>query len=148
MNDQEREIEHKNILAQYSAERAQDIELFKAVILSGQAALKSAILINGGAAVALLAFIGSVFKSSPNSVVITKLSCAMVYFVIGVLSGAVASGTAYISQFFYAYGKKCRCWGHIINGFTWFLVIVSYISFLLGIILVVPEKVGFGRLRN
>ena len=66
MNDQEMQkwkAQHKNQLAQYNAERAAelsfDIEMFKSVIIAGQAALKSAILINGGATVALLAFIGS-----------------------------------------------------------------------------------------
>ena len=140
MVDREWEIwkaENQSKLAQYNAERAEElaqtIEMFKAVNTAGQAALKSAILINGGAAIALLAFIGSIFKVSPDSEVITKLSPAMIYFVIGVLSGAVASGTTYISQFLYGYEK--RCWGHIINGLAWLLVILSYILFLAGFIL-------------
>lgn len=52
MNDQEMEIwkaEHKNQLAQYNAERAAELafetEMFKSVIIAGQTALKSAILI-------------------------------------------------------------------------------------------------------
>ena len=140
MNDQEMEkwkAQHKNQLAQYNAERAaqlsRDIEMFKSVIISGQAALKSAILINGGATVALLAFIGSVFKVSQNSEVVTKLSHAMFCFVIGVLSGAIASGVVYIAQFVYAREKLCL--GHILNGFSWFLVVLSYILFLTGVIL-------------
>ena len=140
MNDQEMEkwkAQHKNQLAQYNAERAAelscDIEMFKSVIIAGQAALKSAILINGGATVALLAFIGSVFKVSQNSEVVTKLSHAMFCFVIGVLSGAVASSVVYIAQFVYAREKLCL--GHILNGFSWVLVVLSYILFLTGVIL-------------
>lgn len=110
-----------------------NMELFKSVITAGQAALKSAILINGGAAVALLAFIGGVFNISQNSGVMTKLSHAMFCFVVGVLSGAVASGITYIAQFMYARGK--RCLGNILNGFSWVLVISCYILFLIGVIL-------------
>lgn len=140
MNDQETEewkAQNKNRLAQYNAERAAELtrytEMFKSVIIAGQAALKSAILINGGAAVALLAFIGSVFKVSQNNEVVTTLSHAMFCFVIGVLSGAIASGVVYITQFVYA-RDKLRL-GHILNGFSWVLVVLSYILFLTGVVL-------------
>ncbi len=91
--------------------------------------------INGGATVALLAFIGSVFEFevSQNIEVVTKLSYAMFCFVIGVLSGAIASGVVYMAQFVGAYKKLCL--GHILNGFSWVLVILSYILFFIGVIL-------------
>lgn len=142
MNDQEMEIwkaQHKNQLAQYNAERAAELafetEMFKSVIIAGQAALKSAILINGGATVALLAFIGNIFEVSQNSEVVTKLSYAMFCFAIGVLSGAIASSVVYMAQFVGAYKKLCL--GHILNGFSWVLVILSYILFFIGVILTV-----------
>jgi len=120
-------------MAEWNAKNIWDMEMFKSVIIAGQAALKSAILINGGATVALLAFIGSVFKVSQNSEVVTKLSHAMFCFVIGVLSGAIASGVVYMAQFVYA--RKKLCLGHILNGFSWVLVVLSYILFLTGVIL-------------
>ena len=140
MNDQEMEkwkAQHKNQLAQYNAERAAelagDIEMFKSIIIAGQASLKSAILINGGAAVALLAFTGHVFTTSQDSEVTAKLACAMAYFVGGVISGAVASGLVYVSQFVYA--RKKLCLGHILNGISWLLVISCYIFFVIGSVL-------------
>ena len=57
----------------------------------------------------------------------------MFCFVIGVLSGAVASGVVYMAQFVYA--RKKLCLGHILNGFSWVLVVLSYILFLTGVIL-------------
>lgn len=50
--------ENERNLAHYNAQQHQAVEIFKSVISYGTATLKSAILINGGAAVALLAFIG------------------------------------------------------------------------------------------
>lgn len=110
-----------------------DMEMFKSVISAGQAALKSAILINGGAAIALLAFIGSVFTTTENRDVISMLALAMYCFVGGVLSGAVASGVVYLTQF--AYARKKHLLGHILNGCSWSLVISCYILFVIGSIL-------------
>ena len=42
-----------------------NVEGFKSVILAGQSALRSALLVNGGAAVALLAFIGKLSATPP-----------------------------------------------------------------------------------
>ena len=134
---EEWKAQNQSILAQYDAEQAQDRELFRSVITSGQAALKSAILINGGAVVALLAFIGGVFKnlseSSSDSEVISKLSYAMIYFVAGVLSGAVASGITYLAQYAYAFKKWCI--GHILTGVIVLLVFGCYILFVVGVTL-------------
>jgi hypothetical protein len=120
-------------MIEWNANNLWNMELFKSVIVSGQSALKSAILINGGAAVALLAFIGSIFAASEKREIIIKLAGAMSYFVWGVLSGAVASGVVYVAQFVYACEK--RLLGHILNGFSWLLVISCYILFVIGVVL-------------
>jgi hypothetical protein len=49
-------LQHKSNLAEYKASAEFSLEQLRSVIVAGQAALKSAILINGGAAVALLDF--------------------------------------------------------------------------------------------
>ena len=49
---------HANHLAHYNWIKEQDIELFKSVITSGQNTLRASMLLHGGAAIALLAFIG------------------------------------------------------------------------------------------
>jgi hypothetical protein len=120
-------------MIEWNTKNLWNMEMFKAGNVSGQAALKSAILINGGAAVALLAFIGSIFTASENREIVIKLAGAMSYFVWGVLSGAIASGVVYVGQFVYACEKRLA--GYILNGLSWLLVISCYILFVIGVVL-------------
>lgn len=79
------------------------LENFRSVVLIGQAALKSAILINGGAAAALLAFIGHLSTSTTLNVRIGPFANATLCFVFGVLLAAIAAGGTYISQHAYSF---------------------------------------------
>lgn len=74
------------------------LEMLRAVITVGQSALKSALLINGGAAVALLAFIGKIWGGVDTQPVLGALAIALICYVAGVLSAAMASGATYFSQ--------------------------------------------------
>jgi len=93
---------------QYKAECDSNLEEYKlkfqATVQSGQAALKSAFLINGGAAIALLAFIGNVWTKTQANV--NGLGFPLLLYVFGVLFPAVASGLTYLSQ--YQYGKSVK----------------------------------------
>ena len=84
--------------------RPEHAEMFKAVIESGLSALKAAILINGGAAVALLAFLGSIAsrQGAPGVELIGPMSLAMMKFFFGVGVAGAALGSRYLSQAFYA----------------------------------------------
>lgn len=75
-------------------------ELFRAVIESGQSALKSLSLINGAAAVALLAFLGTVLQRGiyERGVSVAAVSQAMVVFAVGVLLAGAGFGLRYLSQ--------------------------------------------------
>ncbi|TDX29081.1 hypothetical protein DFO67_108125 [Modicisalibacter xianhensis] len=75
-----------------------NLEMLRSVITVGQFALKSSLLINGGAAVALLAFIGNIWKAPGSGPSISLLATAMLHYVAGVLSSAMASGATYFSQ--------------------------------------------------
>lgn len=85
--------EHKNI-------QAQGVEMFRSVIQAGQNALRTAFLMNGGASVALLAFVGHLSSVAPEKV--PALAPSLAVFVGGVLVAALASGVTYLSQWFYA----------------------------------------------
>lgn len=85
--------EHKNI-------HAQGIEMFRSVIQAGQNALRTAFLMNGGASVALLAYVGHLSSVAPERV--PMLAPSLATFVSGVLIAALASGITYLSQWFYA----------------------------------------------
>lgn len=102
------------------------------VLKAAREAIKSATLVNGGAAVALLAFLGRGAKDDKA----LGMACAMMIFAVGVFLAAVAAGGMYCTQWCYAREKweKSRRetvgdrWRHV----TIFFVAGSYISFLVG----------------
>jgi hypothetical protein len=120
---------------QYKAECDLNLEEYKlkfqATVQSGQAALKSAFLINGGAAVALLAFIGNVWTKTQANV--NGLGLPLLLYVFGVLFPAVASGLTYLCQD--QYGKSVKDDDHFarsarkINCVGITFVILSYFLF-------------------
>ena len=67
------------------------VELFRSVIEHGRDALKAAILINGAAAVALLAFIGKIWSMKNSLSTADPLAYALLVFGSGVLFAGVSS---------------------------------------------------------
>ena len=88
---------------QRDMERAHDAlrEVMKraneATVQSGQLAARTIILINGGAVVAMLAFVGNFASRAQSS--LTSVADSLVYFAIGVAFGAVTLGAAYFANF-------------------------------------------------
>lgn len=78
----------------------QRLEMFRSVINAGQGAIKSSFLLNGGAAVALLAFIAHLAEFDPQKV--GEFSFCLIPFTLGVLAIAITSGFTYLSQWLYA----------------------------------------------
>lgn len=116
----------------HKMEHESKLEMFKSVISSGANAIKAAMLINGGGAVALLAFAGKVSENKNNYVDINFLSTALFFFCLGVLMSAVASGTTYFAQKLYtAYGNTKP--GHVVTSITVILILASYYSFFTAI---------------
>lgn len=74
------------------------LEMIRNVVTSGQAAMRTTLLINGGAAVALLAFVGHLVELPESAVKISDIARAMSLFVGGVLSGAVAIAITYLNN--------------------------------------------------
>lgn len=72
----------------------------KATIILGQNAQKMAMLINGGACVAILAFLGNAVNKS--GYYNYSLILSLVSFAAGVLLAAMSSGGSYITQFLYS----------------------------------------------
>lgn len=83
-----------------------NLESFKQVIALGQSTLKSIMLINGGAAVALLAFLGNLLGKSNSAVGLLPFAGSMRVFVIGVFLSAIAYALTYFSQLFYNGAKS------------------------------------------
>jgi len=93
--------EHKAALAEYAADSQRSLESVRAANISGAEALKAATLINGGAAVAILAFIGHLASINAKPPVVMDFAKPLRSFVVGALLGVVASGVTYLAHMFY-----------------------------------------------
>lgn len=129
----------------YTSSLESNTEAYRATLASSQAALRSAILLNGGASVALLAFIGNVWGDPELQLRSAGLAKSLFLFTSGVLFAAVASGLAYMTQCCYqreqAQDHESRTSscdtdqideeisGDTLRGATVGLVIISYVLF-------------------
>ena len=117
-------------IAAYNAQISMSLEMFKSVIVTGQAALKSSMIINGGAALALLTFIGHALSSPSFNTPIKGIVSALLIFCAGVLGSGVAAGTTYLSQLSYSADKALwRKIGGVFHILTTCLVIIAYFLF-------------------
>lgn len=108
-------------------------EMFRSVITAGQGAIRSSFLLNGGAAVALLAFIAHLTQISPGKV--GMFAGCLLPFVIGVLVATATSGFTYLSQWLYASSlPRAVKVGFGLNIFCIALGLASYVLFAWGIV--------------
>jgi len=112
---------------------------YQQVNMQGQGAMKAALLINGGASVAMLAFIGTAMNYGTDNLLLLKLCFSMAMFIAGTLSVAVASGVAYLAVLADSSGneidqpdKKTFNWWPILNTIAIILVFIGYILFSAG----------------
>jgi hypothetical protein len=109
------------------------LEMFRSVITSGQNALRSAFLLNGGAAVAILAFVGHLAEVRPPQV--PEFGPCLIPFAIGVLTVTITSGLSYLCQWFYAKEDQTQSKvGLRLNVVCIVLGFTSYACFLWGIV--------------
>ncbi|CAG0950818.1 hypothetical protein RHDC4_00065 [Rhodocyclaceae bacterium] len=127
-----RKLQHESNLAQYKAGRNQSLEMFKSVIGFAQVALKTSLLVNGAASIALLTFIGNIWTKTQTAAVAKALSSSLALFAVGALAAALATVTTYITQWCYErpYRKSAVAF-HIA---TVVLVLGSYAFFGYGIV--------------
>ena len=113
--------------------------IYQQVNMQGQAAMKAALMINGGASVAMLAFIGTAMNNIANNSLLSKLCCSLLMFIFGVLSAAVAFGVTYLAGFAFIREntegqsdknifKRWKTW----NNIAIWLVVIGYVLFLIG----------------
>jgi hypothetical protein len=126
-----RKLSHESSLAKYRADHETNLEMFKSVIEAGRTAVASCILINGGATVALLAYLGNFLSKNPDASAPSALTLALVVFAVGVLLGAVASGMRYFTQ--YCYGSDWNVAGSILNVVTIIVGLSTYVMFGIGV---------------
>jgi uncharacterized membrane protein YidH (DUF202 family) len=103
-------------------------ETYKSLILFGDNALKFVLLINGGAVIALLTFLGNLLKIDTVSM---HMGWPMGCFLTGIIVGGLANITAYYTQlmlFNESVGNK--------NGtihMTWLYITIAFV--VLGVLL-------------
>jgi hypothetical protein len=127
-----RKLHAQHILAQYDADVRSGIEAFKATVESGREALNALLLINGGAVVALLGFVGAMAAKPNGLAVATSMRAPLLRFGVGVLLGAVAFGARYVSQALYA--SNMRKAGHVANAVSIALSAAGYSVFVWGLV--------------
>jgi hypothetical protein len=99
--------QHQSKIEQYKEGKAEWRELFKATVGHAQSAIKLQALINGGAAVALLAFIGKVWTPDFNaSPIANYIPLALVLYCCGVGTAALTQSLTYMSQHFFTYDRE------------------------------------------
>lgn len=91
--------------SRHKAQLETDLEVFRAVFVYGQAALKTTILINGGAAIAVMAFLARYIGVENQVANMQFFLYALLVFGFGVLLGAVTTGFTYLTQSFFAHRK-------------------------------------------
>lgn len=115
------------------------IESFKAAITIGANACRTFLIVNGGAAIALLAFLGNIWNKNSSNEAATAVAAALMFFCVGVVLAGLCSGLAYFSQCLFAASylgtKKIKLWlGHAINAIACLcgagsLIVFAYGSF-------------------
>jgi len=126
-----RRLEYQRLLAHYDAQIKTWIEMFKSVIDAGKEALNALLLINGGAVVALLGFLGANIAKEGSAALGMRLTSSLLLFGVGVLLGAVAFGVRYLSQAVYAVERNKI--GSTLNVLTILIAIAGYIVFGFGV---------------
>lgn len=89
------------------------IEDFRLVNANGERAVKAAMTINGGGAIAVLAFVGHLVSNHPAAGLVSRFAWPLSLFVGGVLASAAAYGLQYLTQ--YAYARRWKASGNVSN---------------------------------
>jgi hypothetical protein len=132
---EQRRMQHQSDLAQYSGTLAIQVENFKAMISAGKEAINSSIIINGGAVIALMSFMGNAVGKS-GARYIPLLSSRLLFFGTGVFCGGLSFGLRYVAQFLYSKPsrKKLIMFGHCVNGLVWIATSSALLCFVLGVL--------------
>jgi hypothetical protein len=142
---------------QRQAERAADKnqECFKqvnqAAIDASTFAVKTLVLINGGAAVALLAFIGALVRDDKASV--SVIAATLVWFAVGVATGAGSAMVAYCTHYSTSVSTalihdrwQYQLWRWLAVGFQMFGALLALASLVMFIIGMLAVRSALGRL--
>jgi hypothetical protein len=110
-----------------------EIAVYKTVNMQGQNALKASLLINGGASLALLAFISITMRQNTGNSPLLKLFSTMFQFNVATLLATMAFGATYLTGLVQSVaGSKKMLWFWFFNLSAIFMIIASYVLFFIG----------------
>lgn len=105
--------------------------MFKSTIAAGQNSMRAAMLMHGGAALALLAFIGNLAVNPETLELVPDFGGILPWFLGGLLLVVIAYGTTYLTQNYFSEDDKEHI-GKRWNQVSRALVIISYFTFIVG----------------
>jgi hypothetical protein len=123
--------------AQLSSRTALGTEMMKFTMEAGQTALRSAIVINGGAAVTVLAFAGNLITKGqlqPGGLLLTHIGGALLWFMMGAGAAGVSSGFRYLAQLVHELRfdpSKSKRWAYAGHGTNFISIALGVASFAL-----------------
>lgn len=96
-------LNHESAIRTHAAHRNDAAMLFQAGLSFGLEARRTAILVNGGAVVAMMAFIGATYNSPSSDVESLRAALLLPAFIFaaGAVVAGMASGFAYFAQYLY-----------------------------------------------
>ncbi len=124
-------LDQQRLLAGYDVRAKWDLEMFKSVIDAGKEALNAAILINGGAVIALLGFLSSAATKGVPKALGLGLTDPLLYFGSGVLLSAIAFAGRYLTQ--YCYQSDHNKTGIGFHAATVLMATSTYVAFGCGV---------------
>jgi hypothetical protein len=130
---EEQKLELQRSLAHYDAVNKSNLEMFRSVIESGKEALNASLLINGGAVIAVLSFLGTAVGKGASNALGLALTYPLLAFGSGVLLAALAFAARYFTQ--YAYDREAMRPGTGFHILTVLLGLSAYSSFGFGVFL-------------
>lgn len=114
-----------------------DMEIFRAANQSGQTAIRSVFLINGGAAIAISAFIGTVASAPNSSIAVKDFALPLALFSVGAFSSSLSYATTYLTQFTQGYQDEYSKWrsrlATAFNGSAIFFGAIGLACFAIGL---------------
>jgi hypothetical protein len=120
----------------------------QSTVQTGQLAMRTAVFINGGAAVSVLAFLGAIAsKDKVTAAQLSEVASSLIWFAAGVAAAGLSLAFAFFNNFFTAsaVGSKDRTWEHpylrpgprtklydrLVTTFVFLSVVAGAVSFIL-----------------
>ena len=104
--------------------------MFEAAMRYAELAIRSLLLVSGGAAIALAGFAGhSLGSANPNPAILQALGSSVMWFAYSAAGAVGVAGLAYVSQILY--GEVPEPWDDRLGGFVRILAVALFLASLL-----------------